>query len=157
VRQISLPGSVDAVEQTTLYAKTAGYLKSISVDIGDHVRTGQVIAEIDVPEMTNEREAATAEVERATANIATAEAELERAHAEVELKKLSYDRLQGIRNEEPDVLPQQDVDEAKAQYSVALAAVKLAESRVKVAQSERSKAQASLARLSTLLEYTKIR
>src|SRR5262245_23003245 len=50
-RQVRLPGSIEALEQVTLYAKTAGYLKWIKVDIGDRVRKGQVLAEIDAPEM----------------------------------------------------------------------------------------------------------
>ena len=82
-RQVVLPGSIEAFEQATLYAKAAGYLKWIKVDIGDRVRKGEILAEIDVPEMASEYEAASAEVQRAEAGLANAEAELVRARAEV--------------------------------------------------------------------------
>src|SRR5690348_12134631 len=49
-RQVSMPASIEAFEQTTLYAKTSGYLKWIKVDIGDRVHKGETVAEIDVPE-----------------------------------------------------------------------------------------------------------
>lgn len=155
-RQVELPGSIEALEQVMLYAKTAGYLKWIKVDIGDRVRKGQVLAEIDVPEMAPEYQGAEAEVERAKANVANAHAEAERAKAELELKKITYDRLKSVREQEPDVLPQQQVDEAKAQFDVARAMVNVAESKIKVAQGDAAKAEASRARLTTLMEYTKI-
>ncbi len=156
-RQVALPGSIEAFEQATLYAKAAGYLKWIKVDIGDRVRQGEVLAEIDVPEMGKEYDAAEAEVQRAKASLANAQADLVRAKAEVELKKITYERLKSIRDQEPDVLPQQDVDEAQAQFDVARAMVSVAESKIKVAESEVARAEAARARLATLMEYAKIR
>src|SRR6266571_1781981 len=73
-RQVAMPASIEAFEQTVLYAKTAGYLKWIKVDIGDRVRKGEVIAEIDVPEMAPEYRGSEAEVERAKANIGNMQA-----------------------------------------------------------------------------------
>ncbi len=155
-RQVLLPGSIEAFEQATLYAKTAGYLKQIKVDIGDRVRKGEILAEIDVPEMASEYEAASAEVQRAEAGLANAEAELVRARAEVDLKKLTYGRLKSVREQEPDVLPQQNVDEAKAQYDVSLAQVSVAESKIQWSKSEKAKPAAARARLATLMDYAKI-
>ncbi|MBI4468165.1 MAG: efflux RND transporter periplasmic adaptor subunit [Acidobacteria bacterium] len=156
-RQVSLPASLEAFEQTTLYAKVSGYLKWIKVDIGDRVRKGQILAEIDVPELAAEYAGSEAEVERAQANIGNTKADLQRAKAELELKKITYERLKSIRDQEPDVMPQQQVDEAKAEYDVAGAVLKVGESRIRVAQSELSKAEASKARFSSLREYTTIR
>jgi len=154
-KQVVLAGSVEAIEQATLYARISGYLKSIKVDIGDRV-SSEVLAEIDVPEMGPEYQGAEAEVERAKMNIENARAELERARAELELKRITYERLNSIREQEPDVMPQQQVDEAKAQFEVARAMVSVAEAKIKVHRSEVSKAEASRARLATLMEYTKI-
>src|SRR2546425_9863023 len=50
-RSLTLPADVRAYQQATLYAKVAGYLKSISVDKGDAVKEGDVLADIEVPEM----------------------------------------------------------------------------------------------------------
>jgi RND family efflux transporter MFP subunit len=156
-RQVGLPGSIEAVEQVTLYAKTAGYLKWIKVDIGDSVQKGMVLAEIDVPEMASELKEAEAEAQRAAASLITAQAEWQRAEAEMELKQLTYERLKSIREREPDVLPQQQVDESKAQHDVARAQVSLAKSHIRLAESSMVKAGASLARLTTLAEYAQIR
>src|SRR6516164_6110036 len=52
VDRIDLTGNLTGDEQVTVYAKVPGYLRAIRVDIGDHVQQGQLIAELDVPEMT---------------------------------------------------------------------------------------------------------
>ena len=51
IRYVTLPGSMRANQQATLYAKVAGYLKSLSVDKGDRVQAGQSLGEIEVPEL----------------------------------------------------------------------------------------------------------
>jgi RND family efflux transporter MFP subunit len=57
-RLIGLPGDVHPWEETTLYAKVPGYLQSISVDKGDKVRTGQVLAVLQAPELQEDRDQA---------------------------------------------------------------------------------------------------
>src|SRR6266705_2809736 len=62
-RSITLPGNVLAYQQATLYAKVAGYLKTITVDKGDRVQKGALLAEIEVPEMEADLAKYKAEVE----------------------------------------------------------------------------------------------
>src|SRR5688572_25625737 len=54
-RFITLPGTLRANQQVTLHAKVAGYLKAITVDKGDKVKAGQLLAEIEMPELVAER------------------------------------------------------------------------------------------------------
>ncbi|MFI5361993.1 MAG: efflux RND transporter periplasmic adaptor subunit [Elusimicrobiota bacterium] len=53
-RSISLPGDVEAIEQARLYAHISGYLKKISVDEGDTVKAGELLADIDAPDVVQE-------------------------------------------------------------------------------------------------------
>jgi len=66
-------------QEVDVMAKVAGYVRTIRVDLGDHVRAGQVLAELEVPEMTDEVSKATAIVEQAGAETGTARDELQRA------------------------------------------------------------------------------
>src|SRR6266487_6773409 len=50
-RNVTLPGEIKPYQQATLYAKVAGYLKTITVDKGDRVKEGDLLAEIEVPEL----------------------------------------------------------------------------------------------------------
>ena len=92
---LRLPADVSAWNQTTLYAKVSGYLKSVAVDKGDFVRAGQVLAVIDDPEL---------------------EERYQQAQSEYEIKKVTYQRLSNVWKENPDVIAKQDVDVAEASY-----------------------------------------
>lgn len=100
VRSIELPGDLAGFYQSTLYAKVTGYLKTISVDKGDWVKAGQVLARIEVPEL-RER--------------------LAKAHADLEVQKVTYDRLQQVWKSDPRLVARQDVDVAYGKYQEAQA------------------------------------
>jgi RND family efflux transporter MFP subunit len=77
----SQPGRIEAFEQTPLFPKLAGYVQSVLVDIGDRVETGQVLIELSIPELHDEREQKAALVAQAEAEVTQAEAALEAARA----------------------------------------------------------------------------
>ncbi len=99
-RFITLPGNVRAYQQATLYAKVAGYLKSISVDKGDAVKEGALLAEIEVPELIADRA---------------------KYKAEVEVAKIDYDRVREAQSKAPDLVVPQTVDNAKGKFEIAKA------------------------------------
>src|SRR5207245_11421658 len=74
VRKIELSGEARPFASVTLYAKISGYLKSIRVDKGDHVKEGQIIGVIQSPEIDRQYDAALADahVKRANAGRALA-------------------------------------------------------------------------------------
>jgi RND family efflux transporter MFP subunit len=140
IRSISLSASVEAFETARLYAKVAGYLGKIMVDIGDRVTKGQVLAILDIPEMAMEYTQAEAEQ-------AEAKAQLVKARTDYTLQKVVLERSKTLRAREA-ITPQQ-LDEATAKCEVAAAEVTLARSRI-------DNVQARLGKLKTLMEYTKI-
>ncbi len=105
-RNVTLPGEVKAYQQATLYAKVAGYLKTITVDKGDRVKQGDLIADIEVPEML---------------------ADLARYKAEVEVAELDYRRLSESQKKLPDLVVPQTVDNAKGKLDVAKASLERTE------------------------------
>ena len=66
--EIALPGYTQAFRDTPIYARTSGYLKAWHFDIGAHVRKGDLLAEIDTPEVDQQLDQAKAELANATAN-----------------------------------------------------------------------------------------
>src|SRR6266446_5310221 len=111
-RSITLPGNVLAYQQATLYAKVAGYLKTITVDKGDRVRQGALLAEIEVPEM---------------------EADLAKYKADVDVASMDYQRLSEALKKSPDLVMPQTVDTAKGNYLVAKANLERVETLLKYA------------------------
>jgi membrane fusion protein, multidrug efflux system len=102
VRTITLSGDVVALNQSALYAKVTGYLKSIAVDKGDWVRKGQVLAEIEVPEL---------------------EQKLRRARASLGVRRVTYDRLRGVWQTDRRLVAREDVDVAQGAFEQAAADV----------------------------------
>lgn len=98
------PGQIEAAETTPIHAKLAGYVRTVSVDIGDRVKTGQVLAELWVPEVEAESKQKQAMMEQARAEKAQAEATVEVARAGVASAEAKVKEIQaGIRRSLADV------------------------------------------------------
>ncbi|HEY9713747.1 MAG TPA: efflux RND transporter periplasmic adaptor subunit [Chroococcales cyanobacterium] len=82
IEEFSLPGSTQAIQDAPIYARVDGYLKQRYVNIGDHVHKGQILADIDTPELDKQVQAAESAVEQADANLDTAKQSLEKAVAD---------------------------------------------------------------------------
>ena len=67
-QEIVLPGNTQAFNDTPIYARTNGYLKHWYVDIGTHVKQGQLLADIDTPEVDQQLDQARADLKNAQAN-----------------------------------------------------------------------------------------
>jgi len=102
VRYITLPGTIKANQQATLYAKVAGYLQRVTVDVGDHVKAGQLLAEIEVPELL---------------------ADLQKTKAEATVAQADFARINAAQRDAPDLIVPQQVDEARGRLDIAKAAL----------------------------------
>src|SRR5207302_1739059 len=76
--EIALPGNMQAFADASIYARTNGYLKRWLVDIGAHVRPGQLLAEIDTPEIDHQLQQAQADLATAQANARLAQTTADR-------------------------------------------------------------------------------
>src|SRR5580704_10308229 len=71
-QEIVLPGNTQAFSDAPIYARTSGYLKRWYFDIGAHVQKGQLLAEIETPEVDQQLQQAQAELDNAQANLSIA-------------------------------------------------------------------------------------
>jgi len=142
-RKVTLTANVEPMIKATLYSKAAGYLKWIKVDIGDLVKEGEVIAEMDIPEMLKE-------YDQAKAKLREAQASYEKAKADYTLQKLTYQRTKDTWEEEPGAVAKQDVDIVSAKFELAKANINSEEAKM-------DNAKADMERIKTLLEYGKIK
>ena len=90
--ELKLPATLQPYQSTDIYARTSGYLKSWRVDIGDQVTQGQLLAELDTPELDQELLQAEAQSAQAQAAIAEAVAEHAESKEQLELGKAQIDR-----------------------------------------------------------------
>lgn len=153
---LTLTGEFAPFQEVDVMAKVAGYVKVIKVDIGDHVREGQSLATLEIPEMENELAKAAAGIQEAEAQVQTASDELQRAESAHELAHLSYNRVQDVAKKEAGLVPQQEVDEFHSRDLVAEAQVSGAKSGLLAAQRRVNMTKAEKERLETLKKYIEI-
>ena len=149
-----LPGNVQAFTDSPLYARADGYLGRRYVDIGDRVRAGQVLAEIETPELDEQVRQARASLLQAEAALAQAEANLTQAQATERLAKVTAERWSVLVSR--GVLARQDGDQKQADYEVAVATRKAQEANVNAAKNSIGAAEASLRRLVELQGFKRI-
>src|SRR6185369_1026922 len=123
--RIKLPGTMQAVTEAPILARADGYLKKRAVDIGDRVMAGQVLAEIDAPELDQQIRQAGAAVEQAQAAIEQAQANLEQGKANRDLARINADRRTAL--EQQGITPKQDGDQYRAQFTASTANVQALE------------------------------
>jgi len=99
-RTVQLTAELRAWQEIDVHAKVAGYLKTISVDIGDQVKKGQVIATLDLPEEKQDQA---------------------KAEADYNVAQLNFNRIEAVIKKQPGLLAQEEVDKARAVYEEAKA------------------------------------
>ena len=114
-QELILPGDMQPFTDAPIFARTSGYLKNWSVDIGAKVKAGQLLAEIDAPEVDQQ-------LQQARADLATAEANLR-------LAEVTATRYQDLLK--TDSVSQQDVDNAKGNFEARKTTVESERSNVK--------------------------
>jgi membrane fusion protein, multidrug efflux system len=120
-RAISLPGSVQPLEETVVYPRASGYIRNWSVDLGDKVKEGDLLAEIDTPDLDQQ-------IAQARAQLAQADAGLLQARANAEFSKANYDRYKELQP--AGLASQQDLEKAKAQAGVDQATIGVAQATI---------------------------
>ena len=113
--ELTLPASLVGLQEATLYARTNGYLKRWLVDLGDKVEAGQLIAEIETPEVDQE--------------LQQAEANLTHAKVNLDLARATAQRYKSLRGQE--AISEQDIDEKESALDARKADVKATEAQIR--------------------------
>jgi RND family efflux transporter MFP subunit len=135
-------------------AKVAGYVRSIRVDMGDHVRQGAVLATLEAPEIQDDVIKAKAGVAAAEANVVTAQAAIQRAQAGANMAKLSFQRIQQVSEKDKGLVPRQEIDMAQSHSLEATAELASVNSALKAAEQRKSQAESEYASAVAMNQYT---
>lgn len=129
-------------QEIDLHAKVAGYLENITVDIGDRVKAGQLLAEIEIPELQDD-------IKRAEAVQRRAEQAVASANAAYQAADLIYSRLVRVNKAQPNAIAQQELDAAQTKDQTTASNLDQAKADVEVARAELNK-------LLTMKKYSQI-
>jgi RND family efflux transporter MFP subunit len=155
-RTIELPAYFKPYLEVDLHAKVAGYLKWIKVDIGDRVERGELLATIEIPELHDEIVEAAAEVRRDQAEVTRAEHDLARARSSYAAAHIDYVRLLQVSKVQPNLIAQQELDDAQAKDLGGAARVSASQAALDAARRQVQVALAEQDKLNTMYSYTRI-
>jgi RND family efflux transporter MFP subunit len=156
VQMLTINSEFRPFQEIEVHAKVAGFLKSISVDVGDRVQAGQLLAVLEIPELQDEMQQDEAGVKHAQDEINRAQSDLERAESAHEVAHLGASRLSKVLAARPNLVAQQDIDEAVGRDRVAEAQVATAKAALGSAQEQLEIAKASQNKTKTLFAYARI-
>jgi RND family efflux transporter MFP subunit len=115
IQKIDLPGNVQAFNDTPIYARTSGYLKHWYVDIGSHVQQGQLMADIETPELDQQ--------------LQQAQADLKTSQANLDMAAITSKRWQNLLAK--NAVSKQETDQAMSDLSARQSAVAASEANVR--------------------------
>jgi RND family efflux transporter MFP subunit len=155
-RDLTLSSELVPFQEIDVYAKESGYVKKLSVDYGSHVKAGDVMAVLEIPELEAQLQEDQAEIKNANNQVSRAQHELARYQAQYKALHLQYTRLSGVFESQPGIVAQQEVDDAQGKDLAASSQVDAGQAALESAQSQLSVSRAKLTHDQTLFDYSKI-
>ena len=153
---LTLAGGFKPFQEVDLHAKVAGYIKTMYVDVGSHVKEGQTLAVLEVPELAAELSGTDAAVRRAKEEIRRAQGDVQRAKSAHEATHAMADRLTQASDSRAGLVAQQEVDDARAKDLEGEAQVSSAQAALSAAEQALDVAVATQQQYKALSDYTKI-
>jgi RND family efflux transporter MFP subunit len=153
---LTIAGAFKPFQEVDVHAKVAGYIRTIPVDVGDHVREGQTLAVLEIPELAAELTGANAAVRRSQQEIRRAQGDLERARSAHEAAHAMCQRLTQASQQKPGLVAQQEVDDAHAKDLEAEAQVSSAQASLSAAEQALAVAEANEKQYEALSNYARI-
>jgi RND family efflux transporter MFP subunit len=153
---LTLSGEFRPFQEVDVHAKVAGYIRQISVDVGDHVKRGQVMAVLEIPELAAELQGTNATVRRSKDAVRRAEGDLSRAQSLHEAAHLDYTRLKQASEARPGLIAQQELDDALAKDKESEAQISSAQAALSEARNQLDVSSATEKQYSAMSDYTRI-
>jgi RND family efflux transporter MFP subunit len=153
---ITLSGEFRPFQEVDVHAKVAGYIRRIYVDVGDHVKTGQTLAILEVPELDAQLQGAEAAIRRSQDAIRRAQGDLKRAESLHQATHLDYTRLKQASDARPGLIAEQELDNAQAKDREGEAQISADEAAFSEARNQLDVASAEQKQLSAMSGYARI-
>src|SRR5579864_285966 len=143
-------------QEVDVYAKVSGYIHKLYVDYGSHVRQGQVLAELEIPELQQQLQQDEASVRRSEQELTRAGEELNRAQSAYNVAHVTYTRLADVQKSRPELVAQQEIDVAQGKDLEASANVSSERDALASAEQGLQVAKATLGKDRAMFDYARM-
>ncbi len=153
---LTISGEFKPFQDVDVHAKVAGYIKKIYVDVGDHVKDGQLLAVLEVPELSAQLAGTEAAVRKSREEIRRAQSDIERAKSVQAAAHSAYTRLKQAADSRAGLVAQQELDDSQAKDLGAQAQVASAQAELSAAEQQLQMAEANQRQYAALSDYSRI-
>ena len=155
-RYLTISSELVPFQEIDVYAKESGFVAKLYVDYGSHVKKGQLMAVLEIPELQAQLQEDQASIRSASNQVTDAEHELGRVEAQHTVFHLQYERLNNVAKTKPGLVAQQEVDEAHGKDLAAESQIEAAKSTLQATQSQLAVTQSKLVHDQAIYDYSKI-
>src|SRR5271154_3049410 len=153
---LEIASEFEPLQEIEVYAKVSGYIKKLYVDWGTHVKKGQLLAELEIPELQEQLQQDEAGARRSDQDLSRAREELNRAQSAYNVAHLTYTRLAEVQKSRPELMAQEEIDAAQGKDLEASAGVSSARDAVAAAEQGLLAAKAALGKDQAIFAYARI-
>lgn len=154
--RLEIASEFQPFQEIDVYAKVSGYVQKLNIDWGTHVREGQLMAVLEVPELEQKLQLDAAALRKSQQDLRHAHDDLNRAQSAYDVAHITYTRLAEVQKARPELVAQQDIDVAQGKDQEADAALSGAKAGLAAAEQAVAVAQAALDMDKAYYAYSRI-
>jgi len=155
-QRLTVSSELVPFQEIDVYAKEAGYVKQLLVDYGARVKSGQLMAVLEIPELEAQLQQDQSEIRAQTDRVKEAGDEVRRVKAQSTVAHLQYERIAGVAKTQPGLVAQQEVDDWEGKDLATQSQLEAVRGALASAQSELEAAKGKLIHDQALYDYSKI-
>jgi len=153
---LEIASEFEPYQEIEVYAKVSGYIQRLYVDWGTHVKEGQPLADLEIPELQQQLQEDQATIHRNESELDRAHEELNRANSAYKVAHLTYSRLADVQKSQPGLVAQEDIDVSEGKDMEANAGVSAAKDALASAEQAVAASKATLDKDKALYSYSHI-
>jgi RND family efflux transporter MFP subunit len=154
--QLSIAAEFQPYQEVNVYAKVSGYIQKLYVDWGAHVKQGQLLAVLEIPELQQQLEQDEANTKKSEQDLERAKEELNRATSAYTVAHLTYSRLADVQKSRPELVAQEEIDIAQGKDLEASAGESSAKDALAGSEQELAASKAAMEKDRALFGYSRI-
>ncbi len=143
-------------QEVDVYAKVSGYIQKLYVDYGTHVKQGQILAVLEIPELQQQLQQDEASIRRSEQELTRTREDLNRAQSAYTVAHITYTRLADVQKSRPELVAQQEIDVAKGKDLEADADVSAQKAALAAAEQALLVAKAALGKDQAMFDYARM-
>ncbi len=154
--QLEIASEFLPYQEIDVYAKVSGYVQKLYVDWGTHVQKGQILADLEIPELQQQLQQDDANVHRGESDLLRAREELNRSQSEYNVAHMTYTRLADVQKTQPGLVAQEDIDVSQGKDEQANAGLSAAKDSLAASEQGLMGAKAAFEKDKALYAYSHI-